>query len=72
MKVQIRVPEPGSKVKVRSPRAGYREKGTFRVLGANVHNGTTYIDVEHERSGRRRVFTAERLKVLRGPRKKAA
>ena len=72
MKVKVNVLEKGTKVKVRDPRRGYHETGTFTVVRANLHNETTYYDVEHDRTGRSRVFTRERLKVLRGPRKKAA
>jgi hypothetical protein len=68
VEVQTRAIEPGSEVKVRKPGSG--EMGTWRVTGAVANSGPDdpAYDVTNLRSGRRRIFRASRLVVVRGAR----
>jgi hypothetical protein len=65
VKVDTRAIEKGSEVKVRKP--GQGEMGTWRVLGEVANSGPDdpAFDVTNLRSGRRRIFRASRLVVVR-------
>jgi hypothetical protein len=66
VEVDTRAIEKGSEVKVRKP--GQGEMGTWRVLGEVANSGPDdpAFDVTNLRSGRRRIFRASRLVVVRG------
>jgi hypothetical protein len=68
MRARVRVILPGTVVKVRGPRPGHREQGSFivveRQLGTHPNTNPAYV-VRHERSGAERVFRADRLRVTR-------
>ena len=57
----------GSEVTVRGPRVG--ERGTWRVTGevATTSPDDPAYDVTHTSTGRRRIFRASRLIVVRSP-----
>jgi hypothetical protein len=63
--VQVQAIAKGSEVKVRKPGSG--EMGTWRVLGEVANSGPEdpAYDVTNLRSGRRRIFRASRLVMVR-------
>jgi hypothetical protein len=63
--VQTQAIETGSQVKVRKPGTG--EMGTWRVTGEVANSGSEdpAYDVTNLRSGKRRIFRASRLVVVR-------
>jgi hypothetical protein len=65
--VDVQAIDRGSEVKVRRP--GQGEMGTWQVLGEVANSGPDdpAYDVTNTRSGRRRIFRASRLVVVRPP-----
>jgi hypothetical protein len=63
--VQVQAIGKGSEVKVRKP--GQGEMGTWQVLGEVANSGPEdpAYDVTNLRSGRRRIFRASRLVLVR-------
>jgi len=69
MRVQIRVLDSGTRVRVRHPRRC--ERGEWRVTGRVLGSGLTdpAYDVQHLATGRFRIFRRSRLAVLRASRR---